>query len=139
MSTTSVVGRRVDPELSMAVLALGDVLAVLTFVVVGEITHGIDPLAQPGRVAGTLVPFLIGLAVVTVGGGLYTRDAIRSPGRAVSLIVPAWIGAVVVAQTLRWTNFFPGDAAVTFAIVSILVGGVLLLVWRAVASVLLLS
>ena len=137
MATTSAVGRRVDPELSMAVLALGDLLAVLTFVVVGEITHGIDPLAQPGRVVGTLAPFLIGLAIVTIGGGLYTRDAIRSPGRAVSLIVPAWIGAVVVAQVLRSTSVFPGDAAVTFAIVSVLVGGLLLLVWRVIASVIL--
>lgn len=137
MSTTSAVGRRVDPELSMAVLALGDVLAVLTFVVVGEMTHGIDPLAQPTRVAGTLAPFLIGLAIVTIGGSLYTRDAIRSPGRAVFRIVPAWIGAVVIAQVLRSTSVFPGSAAVTFAIVSILVGGVLLSMWRAVASVVL--
>lgn len=137
MSTTSAIGRRVDPEGAMVVLALGDVLAVVTFVVVGEITHGIDPLAQPGRVAGTLAPFLIGLAVVTLAGGLYTRDAIRSPGRAVSLIVPAWIGAVVVAQALRWTSFFPGNAALTFALVSILVGGTLLLVWRAIASTIL--
>jgi uncharacterized membrane protein YeaQ/YmgE (transglycosylase-associated protein family) len=137
MATTSAVGRRVDPELSMAVLALGDLLAVLTFVVVGEITHGIDPLAQPGRVAGTLAPFLIGLAVVTIAGGLYTRDAIRSPRRAVSLIVPAWIGAVVIAQVLRSTSVFPGGAALTFAIVSVLVGGLLLLVWRLIASVVL--
>jgi hypothetical protein len=137
MSTISAIGRRVDPEGAMVVLALGDVLAVVTFVVVGEITHGIEPLAQPGRVAGTLAPFLIGLAVVTLAGGLYTRDAIRSPGRAVSLIVPAWIGAVVVAQALRWTSFFPGDAALTFAIVSILVGGVLLLLWRAIAALVL--
>lgn len=121
----------------MAVLALGDLLAVLTFVVVGEITHGIDPLAQPGRVAGTLAPFLIGLAVVTIAGGLYTRDAIRSPRRAVSLIVPAWIGAVVIAQVLRSTSVFPGGAALTFAIVSVLVGGLLLLVWRLIASVVL--
>jgi hypothetical protein len=137
MATSSAVGRRVDPELSMAVLALGDLLAVLTFVVVGEITHGIDPLAQPGRVAGTLAPFLIGLAVVTIAGGLYTRDAIRSPRRAVSLIVPAWIAAVVIAQVLRSTSVFPGGAALTFAIVSVLVGGLLLLVWRLIASLVL--
>ncbi|ACV48889.1 QVPTGV class sortase B protein-sorting domain-containing protein [Halomicrobium sp. ZPS1] len=137
MSVSSSVGRRVDPELSMVLLALGDVLAVTIFVGIGEITHGVDPIAQPGRVAGTLAPFLIGLAVVTVGGGLYTRDAIRSPGRAVSLIVPAWIVAVVVAQLLRATAVFPGNAAITFAIVSTIVGGVLLLVWRAVASVVL--
>jgi len=137
MSATSSLRWRVDPEPSMAVLAVGDLLAVLVFVVVGEITHGVDPITQPGRVLGTLAPFLIGLAIVTFVGGLYTRDAIRSPRRAVSLIVPAWIGAVLIAQLLRATAFFPGDAAVTFAAVSVAVGGLLLLVWRAVASVLL--
>lgn len=137
MSATSSIRWRVDTEPSMAVLAVGDLLAVLVFVVVGEITHGVDPIAQSGRVVGTLTPFLIGLALVALLGGLYTQDAIRSPKRAVSLIVPAWIGAVLVAQLLRATEFFPGDAAITFAAVSVAVGGLLLLAWRAVAAVLL--
>lgn len=135
MAVTSSLRRRVEPTPSMALLAAGDVLAVLTFVVVGEISHGIDPLARPGRVAGTLAPFLIGLWLATIAGGLYTGDAIRSPRRAVSLVVPAWIAAVAVAQLLRATAVFPGDAALTFAVVSTLVGGTLLVVWRAVASV----
>jgi len=137
MSAASSHRWRVDPEPSMAVLALGDLLAVLVFVVVGEITHNIDPVAQFGRVLGTLTPFLIGFAAVALLGGLYTRDAIRSPKRAVSLVVPAWIGAVLIAQVLRATAFFPGNAAVTFAIVSMAVGGLLLLAWRAVAAVVL--
>jgi len=137
MSATSSHRWRVDPEPSMAALAVGDVLAVLVFVVVGEITHDVDPIAQTGRVLGTLAPFLIGFAVVAMVGGLYTRDAIRSPKRAVSLIVPAWVGAVLIAQALRATAVFPGGAAVTFAIVSIVVGGSLLLAWRAVAAVVL--
>jgi hypothetical protein len=137
MSATSSLRRRVDPEPSMAALAVGDLLAVLTFVVVGEITHDIDPITQFGRVLGTLAPFLIGFTIVTFVGGLYTRDAIRSPRRAVSLIAPAWIGAVLIAQLLRATAFFPGDAAVTFAVVSVVVGGLLLLVWRAIAAVVL--
>lgn len=135
MAVASSLRRRVEPTPSMALLAVGDVLAILTFVVVGEISHGIDPLAQPGRVVGTLAPFLIGLALTTISGGLYTADAIRSPRRAVSLVVPAWIAAVVVAQLLRATAVFPGDAALTFAVVSTLVGGTLLVVWRLVASV----
>lgn len=137
MSVTSPFRGRVDPDPSMAVLAVGDLLAVLAFVVVGLYTHGTDPVARPGHVLGVLLPFLIGLAVVTIGGGLYTRDAIRSLKRAVSLIVPAWIVAVVIAQLFRATELFPGNAALTFAVVSVVVGGVLLLVWRAVASIVL--
>lgn len=135
MSATSSHRWRVDLTPPMAVLAVGDLLAVLVFVVVGEITHSVDPVAQFGRVLGTLTPFLIGFAVVALLGGLYTRDAIRSPKRAVSLIVPAWVGAVLIAQVLRATSMFPGSAAVTFALVSMAVGGLLLLVWRAVAAV----
>jgi len=137
MSATSSLRWRVDAEPSMAALAVGDLIAVLVFVVVGEITHDIDPIAQPARVLGTLLPFLIGLAVVAALGGLYTRDAIRSPKRAASLIAPAWIGAVLIAQVLRATALFPGDAAVTFALVAMAIGGLLLVLWRVVAALVL--
>jgi hypothetical protein len=139
MTVTSSIRRRVDPVPATAGLAVGDLLAVTVFVVTGEIIHGVDPLIQFGRVLGTLLPFLIGLVIVGIGGGLYTRDAIRSPKRAVSLTLPAWVGAVLIAQLLRATAVFPGDAALTFAIVSVGVGGVLLVVWRAAAAVLVYS
>lgn len=134
MSATSSLRRRIDMDPSMAVLAVGDLLAVLVFVVVGQISHGIDPVARPGHVLGTALPFLIGLATVGVLGGLYTRDAIHSPKRVAALLVPAWIVAVAIAQLFRATEFFPGNAALTFALVSVAVGGALLLLWRIVAS-----
>jgi len=118
----------------MVGLAVGDLLAITVFVVVGEISHGVDPVGQFDRVLGTLLPFLIGLGIVGIGGRLYTMDSIRSPGHAVSVILPAWVGAVIVAQLLRATAVFPGDAAITFAVVSVGVGGVLLISWRAIAA-----
>lgn len=121
----------------MAVLAVGDLLAVLVFVVAGLSTHGTDPAARPGHLLWVLFPFLIGLAVATTVGGLYTRDAISSPKRAVASIVPAWIAAVVIAMAFRATALFPGNAALTFAAVSVVVGGSLLSVWRLVAAIVL--
>ena len=42
-------------------------------------------------------------------------------------------GTVVVAQALRATAFFHGNAALTFAAVSLVVGGTFVLGWRAIA------
>jgi len=134
MTVASSLRRRVDSVPAMVGLAVGDLLAITVFVVVGEISHGVDPVGQFDRVLGTLLPFLIGLGIVGIGGRLYTMHSIRSPGHAVSMILPAWVGAVIVAQLLRATAVFPGDAAITFAVVSVGVGGVLLISWRAIAA-----
>jgi hypothetical protein len=46
----------------------------------------------------------------------------------------SWIGAVAIAQGLRATSAFHGGAALTFAVVSVLVGGLLLTLWRVGAT-----
>jgi len=128
---------RIDLSSKTAALAAGDIGAILLFVAVGEYTHGYNPLVDVGRVAGTLAPFLIGWLAVAVFAGLYDSDA---PGTLVSSIpvtLLSWVGAVYIAQVLRATAVFHGDAALTFAIVSVLVGGVLLCLWRVGATVLL--
>ncbi|WP_226012745.1 DUF3054 domain-containing protein [Halomicrobium salinisoli] len=138
MSTVSSLRGRIDASSLTAALAAGDVAAIALFVLLGQtMGHSMNPLANPERVAGTLAPFLIGWVVASLVGSLYTRDALRPPVRAVSWTLPAWILAVVVAQALRATALFPGGAALTFALVSIAVGGALLVGWRlAIAAVL---
>lgn len=134
MSTVSSLRGRIDTSTLTAALAAGDVGAITLFVVLGEISHGVSPVANPERVAGTLAPFLIGWTVASLVGSLYTRDALRPPVRAVSWTLPAWILAVVVAQALRATPVFPGNAALTFALVSTAVGGALLIGWRVLVA-----
>jgi hypothetical protein len=130
MSVSTVEWGRIDLSATSLVLAAGDVLAITLFVSVGEYTHGYDPIADVGRVVGTLLPFLIGWFLVAGVGGLYTPSATSTIRRTVATTLGGWIVAVAVAQLLRSTAVFHGNAALTFAIVSIGIGGTLLCLWR---------
>lgn len=134
MDVWSSVRRRVDTEPAMAVLALGDLIAIAAFVVPGGLHHGYTLPANLPQLLDTYGQFLIGWFVVSLVGSLYTRDAISNTRRAISWTVPAWVVTVLIAQVLRSTPLFHGSAAVTFALVSVVVGGALLLVWRVVAT-----
>jgi hypothetical protein len=135
MSTLSgAISRRVDFTPTTLVVAAGDLLCIGLFVVLGELSHGIDPLRQPLVVVDTYVPFLVGWLVVSLLGGLYTRDAWLFPKRAVAWTLPAWFLADLIAQLLRATAFFHGDAALTFYLVAAAVGGLLLASWRAAVA-----
>jgi hypothetical protein len=135
MSVSTATRKRVALSPRTALLATGDILAILVFVAVGEYTHGYNPLVDVGRVAGTFAPFLIGWLLMAGAAGLYASDAPTTPGRAVAVTFLSWVLAVVVAQALRATALFHGNAAVTFAVVSVAVGGALLCLWRAGATV----
>ena len=133
MSVSTGLANRVDPSPRTAVLAAGDLLAILTFVAVGEATHGYNPFVAVGRVAGTMAPFVIGWALVALVGGLYARGPTSLPRTALRTF-GLWIVAVAIAQALRATALFHGDAALAFALVSVGIGGALLVAWRLLAT-----
>jgi len=124
----------VDPAPVTALVALGDLACIGAFVVAGEISHDVDPVANPLYVTETAIPFLIGWTLVALLGGLYAADARRSWRAAVVRTVPAWVGAALVAQAVRATSLVHGGAAVTFYLVSVGVGLALLVPWRVAAS-----
>lgn len=125
------VRHRVDPTPRTALVAVGDLALIAVFVFGGAAGgHGFDPVGQFGRVGMTYVSFLVGWAGAALLGGLYTADARRTVKRAVAVTVPAWVVAAVVAQLLRATAVFPGDAALTFFLVSVGVVLALLVPWR---------
>lgn len=126
---------RIDLSSKTALLAAGDLSAILLFVAVGEYTHGYNPLVDVGRVAGTFAPFLIGWLLVAGAAGLYASDAPGTLANATIVTLLSWIVAVAIAQALRATSVFHGGAALTFAVVSVLVGGLLLCCWRVGATV----
>lgn len=111
-------------------LAPVDVVAVLAFVVAGEFSHGVNVLSYPVYVAGTAIPFLVGWALVGSLAGAYRRDVLASPRNLVLRTVGGWLGADVVAQALRATATFHGDANPVFFAVAGGVGATLLLVGR---------
>ncbi len=130
MSTSTYLRTRVDRRPLAGLLAVGDALALTAFVVAGTIQHGGEPLADPGTVAGTLAPFLLAWVAVALVAGLYTADAVRSYRRALGWTVPAWVVAVLLGHALRATPVFSGGTTVAFVLVTLVVGGVLVVGWR---------
>lgn len=122
----------VDTE-SIRRFAVGDVLAILSFVVIGEFSHGANPLADPTGALDAALPFLIGWAIVAPLAGAYAEKTRGSVKAAVVPALVAWLGADLVGQGLRATAVFGGNAAVTFFLVALAFGGLLLTAWRAVA------
>lgn len=113
---------RVDPSPATAVLAVGDLLAIAAFVVIGSVgAHG-NSLADVAGLIETAVPFVVGWVLAAFLGSLYTADAYRSVIRAVSWTIPAWITAALIAQVLRALLPTPGSFSYVFLIVSIVAG-----------------
>ncbi|MFB6222538.1 MAG: DUF3054 domain-containing protein [Haloarcula sp.] len=135
MSVSTVGNGRVELSAQTVLVAVGDLLAIALFVAAGEFSHNINPLLNPGQFAGTLTPFYIGWLVVATVGGLYTAAATKTLQTSLGRAIVGWVLAVGIAQGIRATSLFPGDAALTFALVSVLVGGTLLVLWRAVVAV----
>lgn len=130
MSAPTAVGGRIDASRATLVLAAGDLLAIAVFVVLGELQHGYDPIADAGRVVGTAIPFLVGWAIVGVLAGVYA-PRVRESARAVAIRTGlAWVGAVLIGQALRATPVFHGGLSIPFVLVSLGVGLVLLVPWR---------
>lgn len=122
----------IDASSRTAVLALGDVVAIGLFVIAGELRHYPVEIAFQ-RTPGTLVPFLLGWTLAAPLAGLYARGHRRAVPAALRTAL-AWIGATGVAMALRSLETFHGSADLTFALVSVGVGIVLLVPWRLLAT-----
>lgn len=130
MSTTTAFGGRIDASRATLTLAVGDVLLIAAFVVLGELRHGYGPLADPGRVVGTAIPFLLGWVLVSVVAGVYAPDVRESVRAAAGRTALAWIGAALIGHALRATPVFHGGLSPAFVAVSLGVVLALLVPWR---------
>lgn len=110
--------------------APGDLSVVVLFVLVGEISHGVLPWVYPVLFAETAITFLAGWIVVSPLVWAYRDANLREPVMAIGTAVGAWIGATLVANGLRATELFHGNAAVSFILVAAGFGGVLMAGWR---------
>jgi Protein of unknown function (DUF3054) len=104
---------------------LADVIGVLVFCAVGRRSHD-EGLNIPG-VATTAWPFLTG----TVVGWLASR-AWRRPTAVAPTGVVVWLCTVAVGMVLRKAT--SAGVAASFVVVAASVTGVLLLGWRALAT-----
>jgi hypothetical protein len=130
MSTSTYLRPRIDRRPLAGLLAVGDALALTAFVAAGIVQHGGQPLSNPGTVAGTLAPFLLAWVAGALVGGLYTADAVGSARRALGSTVPIWVVAVLLGHALRASPVFGGGTTPVFVLVTLVVGGVLVVGWR---------
>jgi len=129
MARTYLAGR-IEASRTIALLALGDLLALVVFAALGEYRHA-------GTVASTVetaLQFGVGWLVVAVLAGAYGPRALERPGRAVALGVGAWaVGSLVGALVRVATEPGAGISAV-FVLVTAGVGAVIFGLWRGIAA-----
>ena len=108
-----------------SLLAVGDIITVLSFVAVGSYHHGnTDPL----HAVYAAVPFLLGWFVVAPLAGAY--GGFPSLRNKTFSLLGIWLVAALVGLGVRSTGVFEGGSPPTFGFVIIVIGGGSLLVWR---------
>jgi len=129
-SEESFLARRIDA--AAAPLAVLDVVALSAVLTYGVIRHnGVDYLTTAtGAWLLTLVPFLLGWAVVSPLIGAYSAGAAESAKAAIPLALRAWVPAAVLGFVLRASPLFAGGFEVIFGVVVFLAGGVALAAFR---------
>ena len=111
------------------ILAALDTLVVIAVLIAGELQHGFDPIGDPGRVVGTMAPFLAGWFVFAGVAGLYARTD-RPLVADLRLLVVTWFAGANVGLVLRSSPWFHGGVSWPFGVVVTGTVLVVLLVWR---------
>lgn len=117
-------------------LAVGDLVALALVLTLGTVRHtGVDVVtAEPGYLAVTLLPWLLGWALVAPLVGAYSAGAAESAKAAVPLAVRSWVLADLVGVALRATPLFAGGRSLTglaiLYVVTLFAGAVALAAWR---------
>lgn len=121
---------RFAPSSGTVRLAVGDVLVLVGFLVIGELRHGVNPVESPLVVADTIAPFLVGWVVASLALGAYAPGATRTVQRAAVRAAGAWVVAAAIGLALRSTAYFHGNAPLSFAMVVTGFGVVFFAAWR---------
>ena len=113
-------------------LAVGDALILVFVFTAGAIRHHgtTFPLDAPVEWVLTVLPFLIGWALVAPLVGAYSAGAAESAKAAVPLALRAWLPADVVALLVRAAAFDDGPLQVVFVAVTLVSGALGLALWR---------
>lgn len=110
-------------------VALVDLAVIGGFVTIGVVNHGTNPLVEPLAALETVLPFVLGWAIIAPLSGVY--GAARSePGPASRRTAVGWIAAANVGLLLRTSPLFDGGATWPFGLVITATGLVCLVAWR---------
>lgn len=121
-----------DPSAGREPLWLGvaDVGLLTGMVLVGQLSHGVDPLTEPLVALETVVPFVIGWLVIALVAGIYSSKVSSSIGRAARVTTVTWVAAANVGLLLRASPLFEGGATWPFPLVMTGFGLLVLGSWR---------
>lgn len=110
-------------------LGAGDIGLIAGLVIVGQLSHDVNPIEQPITSLEAIAPFAVGWLAVAILAGVYTRPVATSVTQSVRLTTVTWIAAANVGLLLRQSVF--GDtAAWPFPLVITGFGLLLLVGWR---------
>lgn len=109
-----------------------DVVLVAGLVLVGRVSHGDSPIAEPIASLETIAPFVLSWFAIAALAGVYTRDR-PAVGQGLRLVTVSWIAAANVGLMLRASSLFEGSATWPFPLVITGTGLVALLGWRVLA------
>ncbi|WP_394742010.1 DUF3054 domain-containing protein [Natronococcus roseus] len=118
-------------------LALGavDLALLAAIIVVGQLSHGVDPVGEPLTALETVVPFAVGWLAMAPLAGLYAPGVAASPAHTVRLTTVAWVAAANVGLILRASALFDGGAVWPFPLVMTGFGLLALVGWRGAYAV----
>lgn len=128
--TRSYLGGRIVATRRYALLAAGDLVALLVFAAASAVRHGgnVTSLAQ------TAAEFGLGWLLVAVLAGAYGARALDGRWRAGLLGAAAWAGGAVVGAVIRAAVEPLASLAPVFVLVTAGVGAVIFGAWRALAA-----
>lgn len=129
-SPRTYLGGRIVASRRFALLAAGDLAALLVFALASAARHG----GSLTSVAETAAEFGLGWAVVAVAAGAYGSQALSGWWRAGLLGAVAWAGGAIIGAAVRATVEPFASFTPIFVLVTAGVGAVIFGVWRALAA-----
>lgn len=107
-------------------LAVADLVALVVVFTGGAMRHNgpTFPVDLPAEWLLTILPFLLGWALVGPLVGVYSAGAAESAKAAIPLAIRAWVPAAAVALALRSLAFEPGPIVPIFALITLVTGAV---------------
>ena len=117
---------------SLAILIVGDLLVILSFVWIGRSSHSMS-LNDVAAGLSTALPFFVSWLLITPWFGIYRSDVAQDWRKLVPRLLLAWAVAGPVALVLRALILgrpVPGGIIPIFAMVSLGYIGLVALGWR---------
>ncbi len=122
-----------NPARNTIVLASGDLLVLLLFVIIGRRSHSLS-VADIGADLTTAAPFIISWFLITPWFGLFRAEVSQNWRKLVPRLLLAWViigGPVALLLRALWLGrAIPGGIPLSFAGVALAVTTLLTLVWR---------